>query len=94
MHAQAMKRAQMEAELRRALQEHEFVLHYQPIVDLASGAIIGFETLVRWQHPQRGTVGPEEFIPLAEETGMIVPTRPLGVTRSLSPAPRLGSSPQ
>jgi diguanylate cyclase (GGDEF)-like protein len=73
MHAQAMKRAQMEAELRRALQEHEFVLHYQPIVDLASGAIIGFETLVRWQHPQRGTIGPEEFIPLAEETGMIVP---------------------
>jgi diguanylate cyclase (GGDEF)-like protein len=73
MHAQAMKRAQMEAELRRALEEREFVLHYQPIVDLTSGHISGFETLVRWNHPQRGTISPEEFIPLAEETGMIVP---------------------
>jgi diguanylate cyclase (GGDEF)-like protein/PAS domain S-box-containing protein len=73
MHAQAMRRAQMEAEMRRALEEREFVLHYQPIVDLISGEISGFETLVRWQHPQRGTISPEEFIPLAEETGMIVP---------------------
>jgi predicted signal transduction protein with EAL and GGDEF domain len=73
MHAQAMKRAQMEAELRRAVVEREFMLHYQPIVDLTSGRISGFETLVRWNHPRRGTISPEEFIPLAEETGMIVP---------------------
>jgi diguanylate cyclase (GGDEF)-like protein len=72
MHAQAMKRAQMEAELRRAIEEREFVLNFQPIIDLSTGEINGFETLVRWQHPERGTITPEEFIPLAEETGMVV----------------------
>ncbi|HEX8235561.1 MAG TPA: EAL domain-containing protein [Abditibacteriaceae bacterium] len=73
MHAQAMKRAQLEAELRHAIEENQLILHYQPIVDLTSGEISGFETLVRWQHPQRGTIAPEEFIPLAEETGIVVP---------------------
>jgi EAL domain-containing protein (putative c-di-GMP-specific phosphodiesterase class I) len=55
------------------LQKQEFILHFQPIVSLQSGAIQGFEALVRWQHPERGLVSPASFIPIAEETGLIVP---------------------
>lgn len=63
----------LELDLRLALQREEFELHYQPIVNLATMATCGFEALVRWRHPQRGMVPPDQFIPLAEETGMIVP---------------------
>ncbi len=66
-------RIQMESDLRRALASDEFVLFYQPQVDAISGAIRGFEALVRWWHPERGIVPPDAFIPLAEETGVIVP---------------------
>jgi diguanylate cyclase (GGDEF)-like protein len=62
----------MEAGLRRALDHGDFVLHYQPVVELQTGRITGLEALVRWQHPERGLVPPPEFIPLAEETGLIL----------------------
>ncbi|WP_199515007.1 putative bifunctional diguanylate cyclase/phosphodiesterase [Nucisporomicrobium flavum] len=64
---------QLEADLRRAVVRHEFQLRYQPIVHLRTGEIIGLEALVRWLHPERGIIPPLDFIPLAEETGMIVP---------------------
>jgi diguanylate cyclase (GGDEF)-like protein len=68
-----LARSDMERDLRRLVANDEFELHYQPLVDLERGEINGFEALLRWNHPVRGMIGPGEFIPLAEETGLIVP---------------------
>jgi diguanylate cyclase (GGDEF)-like protein len=73
MHAEVMQRLEVENDLRRALERQQFELHYQPIVQLESGIVCGFEALVRWRHPQRGMVPPDRFIPVAEDTGAIVP---------------------
>jgi len=68
-----VERLELEAALRLALERGELRLHYQPTVDLATNEVIGFEALARWEHPERGTIAPVEFIPIAEATGLIVP---------------------
>ena len=73
MRLNAVGTLDMEMSLRASITRGDLRLHYQPIVSLADGAILGHEALVRWQHPTRGLIAPDQFIPLAEETGLIVP---------------------
>lgn len=73
MQQRGIRRLQLDADLRQALENKEFELYYQPILSLSNHQIIGFEALIRWHHPQRGLVSPAEFIPLVEETSLIVP---------------------
>jgi diguanylate cyclase (GGDEF)-like protein len=73
MQRAASRRQELEADLDKALREAQFLLHYQPIVDLRSGYLLGVEALIRWQHPERGMILPGDFIPVTEETGQIVP---------------------
>jgi EAL domain-containing protein (putative c-di-GMP-specific phosphodiesterase class I) len=73
MNATALEKLSMESQLRRALEREEFLLHFQPKIRASTGRIIGLEALIRWQHPELGIVPPSQFIPVAEESGLIVP---------------------
>jgi EAL domain-containing protein (putative c-di-GMP-specific phosphodiesterase class I) len=73
MHVAAINVLELETELHQAIKQQELVVYYQPIVVLNTGKIIGFEALVRWQHPSRGLIFPQSFIPIAEEIGLIIP---------------------
>ena len=68
-----MRRLELESDLRRSIDNNELAVHYQPKANITDGRIYGMEALLRWHHPTRGMVSPDEFIPLAEEIGMIVP---------------------
>jgi len=72
MHKEALDKLRLENDLRRAIDRHEFILYYQPIVCLKSRRILGFESLVRWQHPEKGLIYPGDFVPFAEDIGMIM----------------------
>lgn len=72
MHEHAVSLLQLEMDLRKAIEHQEFVVFYQPVIELRTGKVTGFEALVRWQHPERGLISPAEFIPVAEETGLIL----------------------
>ncbi len=73
MYARTLELLHLESDLRQAIERQEFFLHYQPIVSLVTGKLVGFEALIRWQHPERGLVSPQEFISIAEDIGLIVP---------------------
>lgn len=77
-----LARLQLESDLEHAIQTGQMVFHYQPEIDLVSGRIVGFEALVRWQHPERGLLCPREFIPIAEETSLILPLGDWGLTEA------------
>jgi EAL domain-containing protein (putative c-di-GMP-specific phosphodiesterase class I) len=73
MHESVLERLELRSDLQRAIEDDQLAVHYQPIVRLKRGEIYGVEALLRWQHPTRGAIQPDQFIPLAEETGLIIP---------------------
>ena len=73
MRSSALDRLKLEADLRKVIESDQLAVHYQPIIELAQGRVSGFEALIRWMHPHHGTLEPEQFLPLAEETGLIIP---------------------
>ncbi|PTM51764.1 bifunctional diguanylate cyclase/phosphodiesterase [Phreatobacter oligotrophus] len=91
MDARMKERHRLERDLRRALADGQFLLNHQPIVAVASGALVGFEALLRWRHPERGMVSPADFIPMAEETGLIVPIGRWVLERACEDAARWGN---
>ncbi|MFM6854542.1 MAG: putative bifunctional diguanylate cyclase/phosphodiesterase, partial [Sphingopyxis sp.] len=84
----AQMRRTVEMELRNALSRNELCLHYQPLIDMASGLPVGYEALIRWDHPERGVVMPDQFIPVAEETGMIIAIGEWAIRQALDDASR------
>src|SRR5207237_9580476 len=93
MHASLVKRVSLEADLRRALEGDELFAVFQPIVSLDTGELYSAEALARWRHPTRGVVAPLEFIPLAEETGLIVPGGRRMLAEACAPAALWPSTP-
>jgi diguanylate cyclase (GGDEF)-like protein/PAS domain S-box-containing protein len=89
MHDTAIRRLELKADLQRAVDNHEFFLEYQPIIRLRTGEIVGVEALIRWRHPVAGVVSPADFIPLAEETGLIAPIERWVLHRACSEASSL-----
>ena len=92
LNANSLERLALESSLRHALERNEFRLHYQAKRDIASGRITGMEALLRWEHPDLGTVAPMQFIPVAEETGLIVPDRQVGAENRLPTERRLAAA--
>ncbi|MEV6494910.1 EAL domain-containing protein, partial [Actinoplanes sp. NPDC051633] len=88
LHTPMLEQQQLRADFEQAIVDKAFAVYFQPIVDLGSGVTVGMEALVRWQHPERGIVPPDQFIPLAEETGLIVPLGLLVLEEALQAAAR------
>jgi len=93
MRAASLLRLSLENDLRRALARDDLVMHYQPTVDLDTGRIIGAEALIRWHHPTRGLLGPDDFIPVAEDTGLVVPIGSWALGQALADAHKLIGDP-
>ncbi len=86
MNQYALERLNVESDLRRAIEKGEFVLHFQPQISIHSGTIVGAEALVRWLHPEKGLIAPGKFIPIAEETGLIIPMSELIIKQAIEQA--------